>query len=327
MRYLVALIVASVVGVLLMWQLFPNPDIDVEDPPLAGCATDVEKNRDFEKDLSVAISLINPMLDEKHRLFVLTEDNRELTFPAPIPVYSGRASVTGNMVVQVPLGCPEIIFNAAAFSHGVKATLGDDVSEDNIHQMLAFLLLHEIGHIDKNHHGQFLPAASGQPTNLNPTLSKKLETEADGFVVDFIGKRISGDVADPDFTAHQLMNFIGYLSFVVSGQKSIDCFGCRPNGSKDIFWDHSQTHENLELRILKINHAVYPTEISEQLLLDFESKRIESGRPRVLYVDPDLKEDTDKPEYGLGLDLDLGIDLDIPGLMDELDTQSGSNEE
>ena len=124
MRHLVALVVACVVGVLLLWQLFPNPDIDLEDPPLAGCAAAVERDSDFDKDLSAAIDLINPMLDEKHRLFVLTEDYRELTFSAPIPVYSGRASVTGNMVVQVPLGCPEIIFNAAAFSHGVKATLG-----------------------------------------------------------------------------------------------------------------------------------------------------------------------------------------------------------
>jgi len=327
MRYLAALILTCVVGVVLLWQVYPTLNNGPIENDFALCATAFEPDSIFDEDLAAAIKRVNPLLNSKHHLFVLNEKNRESEFAAPIPVYSARASVTGNMLVQVPVDCPVIVFNSSAFYQGVKATLGEDVSATNIQQMLAFLLLHEVGHIHHKHHGQFLPAGSELVTNLSNTLSKELESEADEFVVDIIRPRIAGDIDDPLFTAHQLMNFVGYLSFVISGQNSIECFGCRTIGSKDIFWDHSQTHENLELRLLKINHALYPTDTSEQMLQDFEAQRNDSRQPRILYVDPDIEGEVSKTENGLGLDIDLGADLDIPRLLDSLDLQSEEKEE
>jgi hypothetical protein len=65
---------------------------------------------------------------------------------------------------------------------------------------------------------------------------------------------------------------------VVSGRASIDNFGGRVLGDPAIFWDHSRSHPNFEYRLLKINHAISPSETSQALFENYEAARQRSGR-------------------------------------------------
>lgn len=274
------------------------------------CATRLAEVPRFNDDLEEAIKRINPLLEPKHRIFALTEENRDKPFPEPIPAYTARASVTGDMVAQVPYGCPEIVFNAEAFYHGLQQTMD---STDNAEDMLAFLLLHEVGHIANEHYGQFLPVENSVDPNIIPSIDKDAERQADQFVIDLLRPRIANELPDETLIAHRILTFIGLYSFTIAGTNSINCFGCRPLGSTDIFWDHSRTHENLELRLLKINHGIHPSDTGEKLLRDFEASRDRQHSPEILYrsePEPDAAIGGDNG-YGLGLGLGLGLDLEL----------------
>lgn len=288
----------------------------------AHCATRFANVTPFNEDLKDAIDLVNPLLPPEYQIFQLEEKMRHKSFPSPIPAYAGRASVTGDMVAQVPYGCPEIVFNAEAFYHGMQQTME---STDNAEEMLAILLLHEIGHIANKHYGQFLPAEKNITPNITPGIDKDIEQQADQFVIDLLSPRIANEIPDENLAAHRIMAFVGLYSFSLAGMNSLNCFGCRPLGSVDIFWDHSRTHENLELRLLKISHEVNPSETSKELLEEFQSKRSSAGRARVWYVDPKLQNDgsqqSNESGYSLGLDLDFDIDPELQELMDSLSDQ------
>jgi hypothetical protein len=276
----------------------------------------------FSEDLKDAIDLVNPLLPPEYQIFYLEEEMREKSFPAPIPAYAGRASVTGDMVAQVPYGCPEIVFNAEAFYHGMQQTMENT---DSAIEMLAFLLLHEVGHIANKHYGQFLPAENNVTPNITPSIDKDTEQQADQYVIDLLRPRIANEIPDEYLVAHRIMAFVSLYSFSLAGMNSLNCFGCRPLGSADIFWDHSRTHENLELRLLKISHEVSPSDTSRELLEEFLSKRSDAGRTRVWYIDPKLEKDNSQQNhqsgYGLGLDLDLDIDPDLQEMMNSLGGQ------
>lgn len=315
MRTIAAVVIAAIIVNVILWQLH-SPDSPIEETDR--CATGFAPDESFEADLLGAITRANSILPDGQKLFLLTEDNSKQAPPTTTPVYSARASVTGDMVVHVPVNCAEIVFNKEAFYSGLQTTLGDDVSVDNTRSLLAILLLHEVGHIANGHQGQFIPTTIQGDTNLGYTASKKLENEADQYVVSTIKPRITGEIPDDSFTAHNLFAFLGYLSFVIAGNNSINCFGCRPLGSKDIFWDHSRTHENLELRLLRISHGIFPNADSQQLLDNFEARRSANTNPRILYTDPDLAIDTEAPDgYNLGLDLDLDLTLEEPDWLKE----------
>ncbi len=154
--------------------------------------------------------------------------------------------------------------------------------------MLALLLLHELGHIHFGHYGGFIPSDQATALNLNPTASKEREEDADAFAAGILRDEIDsmgrGEAYTPGVMA---IIFVSSLSFVISTQASLDCFGCRVLGSPDIFWDHSQSHENLEFRLLKMNHAIAPSETSQQLLDDYERARDGGSRGSLRIITPE----------------------------------------
>lgn len=77
------------------------------------------------------------------------------------------------------------------------------------------------------------------------------------------------------FGTTEAIMFLSSLSFVVSSEATLDCFGCRSLGDPRIFWDHGQSHPNLEYRLLLINHAISATAESQALLDSYEKARDE----------------------------------------------------
>jgi len=163
------------------------------------------------------------------------------------------------------------------------------LNDDDAVTMLTFLLLHELGHVAKEHYGQFLPDASQVVLNDDHTLSKEREAEADEFVGSILRehrKAFYGDDSrafEESLKATPVILLIASLSFSVSTNASLDCLGCRVLGSKEIFWDHSRSHPNFEFRLLKLNHAISPDLGYGAMVEDYKRARTAAGSATILY--------------------------------------------
>lgn len=243
----------------------------------AACFEGQRNDKPFLDLLDQAIDQVNGMLpDIETPLARLNQQDAVKGNQQVVPVTSVRSSRTSGMVAQVPAGCREIIVGGNEFHNAYQTAFPNDslLTGDEIH-MLSLLLLHELGHVKAGHHGAFVPIGNGAPIlNIDVNTSKEYEREADAFVSSVLRQHaVLAQTGEADFNALWIIIFLSKLSFDISARASIDCFGCRPLGSTDIFWDHSQSHENLEYRLLQINHTIAATETSLELLSDFERNR------------------------------------------------------
>lgn len=243
----------------------------------AGCFEGQRDDKPFLELLDQAIDQVNSILpDIETPLARLNQHDAVNDNLQVVPVTSVRTSRANGMVAQVPEGCREIIVGGNEFNNAYKSAFPNDslLSGDEVH-LLSLLLLHELGHIKAGHHGAFVPIDDGAPIlNIDVNTSKEYEREADTFVSSVLRRHaVLAQTGEANFNALWIIIFLSKLSFEISARASIDCFGCRPLGSPDIFWDHSQSHENLEYRLLQINHTIAATETSLELLSDFERNR------------------------------------------------------
>ena len=249
--------------------------------------TPIDPNEDpFFIQLNKAIILVNELVDDDTlHLALLNLDESILENENTIPVSAVTYNRSNGIVAQVPIGCREIIFGNTEFEEQVEqAKFESQALYGNEENMLAILLLHELGHVEAGHHGEFVSIdKKAAVVNLDENQVKERERLADQFIVRYLKPQAQlAEKGEADFDALFLITFLAQLSFEVSGQASIDYFGERVLNGRRIFWDHSYTHENLEYRLLKINHAINPTDVSKQLLSEYEKSRDNSktgGRP------------------------------------------------
>lgn len=228
--------------------------------------------------LHEAIAIVNATVDDpEHILSLVDESGPE---PNKIPVFDVRSRDSRGLVARVQRGCRAILIGGAEFDQQFARLAGQDsLIDGNKTEMLALLLLHELGHIKHGHYGPFLPRSGRPGYNLEASTSKTLENEADMFVVDVLSKEIQAlGTGDANLPAVMVALFVSKLSLHISVQAALDCFGCRPLGSREIFWDHSMSHENLEYRLLKMNHELAPSATSQRLIDDFENLRTKNSR-------------------------------------------------
>lgn len=269
-------------GALLVWAAYT-----VMPSPAQDCSFESRLIEPTETQLTDAIKIVNGLVGDPELRLELAKDGE--VQGSEIPVFAVKPSDANGMVAHVRQGCRAILIGTQEFEESFpKLAEGNVLIEGHEKEMLALLLLHELGHIHLGHYGGFIPSAQAPALNLNPTASKEREEDADAFAAGILRDEIAamdkGEAFIPGVVA---ITFVSNLSFVISTQASLDCFGCRVLGSPDIFWDHSQSHENLEYRLLKMNHAIAPNDTSQQLLDDYERARDESGRGNMRIVTPD----------------------------------------
>lgn len=269
-------------GVLLIWAAYTVMPASAQE-----CSFESRLIEPTETQLADAIEIVNGLVGDPELKLELAKD-LEL-HGSEIPVFPVRPTDANGMVAHVRQGCRAILIGTQEFEESFpKLAEGNVLIEDHEKEMLALLLLHELGYIHLGHYGGFIPSDQAPALNLNPTASKEREEDADAFATGILRDEIAamgtGEASIPGVMA---ITFVSSLSFVISTQASLDCFGCRVLGSPDIFWDHSQSHENLEYRLLKMNHAIAPSEASQQLLADYERARDESSRGGLRIITPD----------------------------------------
>ena len=255
-------------------------------------------SQSLDDPLRMAIAAVNEVLGDKiPSLKSISATGSPEVGDDIIPVY--HVAPTYNFsIAAVPSNCRCIVINGLGFEKSFATLSGGSILlQGKEVQMLVFLLLHEIGHIQAGHYGQFLPNLETAQVNSENNLSKDQETEADSYAAAAL-RRALRDLGESDeielnksfFDFVFTTTFLSFLSFELANRVNAECLTCWMYSDPRIFWDHGRSHPNFLFRVLRINYEISKSEVSLRLLQGFEDKRTESDPdgPIILFQTPGL---------------------------------------
>ncbi|MER9056981.1 hypothetical protein [Mesorhizobium sp. M0910] len=251
---------------------------------VAACDFALRSTKVTDAQIKRAIEIVNAAVRDPELVLFFSNTTEDNASSDEIPVHHIRPDQARPVVAEVPAGCRTIVISGVHFERNFAVLSKDNVlMQDKQISMLVFLLLHELGHIGNRHYGAFLPATADAVPNNDETEAKARERQADDYVATILKREFSRlgngnppiDNYDLYFGTTEAIMFLSSLSFVVSSEATLACFGCRSLGDPRIFWDHGQSHPNFEYRLLLINHAISATPESQALLDSYEKMRNE----------------------------------------------------
>ena len=200
-----------------------------------------------------------------------------------IPVYAiSELHAPASYMVAVPAHCKCVFVQPNAYQAWLKNHLSHrgpnlEISED---RLLAFMLLHEAGHIAHGDPGEFDGTGSGA-LNTDLTVDKQREQNADEFAVEQL-KGASSRMKDTTawLNALNATKDLSNLSFELDGARIFDHPG------QDAYYDTGYTHPNFELRVLTVNDQISDTPESRRLVDNFLARRV--PHDDMLYRAPSL---------------------------------------
>ncbi|MGO4560094.1 hypothetical protein [Mesorhizobium sp. 2RAF21] len=259
---------------------------------VAACDFALRNTEPTNAQIERAINIVNAAVRDPQLALFFSNTTEGTADGDGIPVHHIRPDQARPVVAEVPASCRAIVISGVHFERNFAVLSKDNVlMQDKQISMLVFLLMHELGHITNKHYGAFLPATADAVPNKDETEAKARERQADDYVATILkrefGRLGNGnppiDNYDLYFGTTEAIMFLSSLSFVVSSEATLACFGCRSLGDPRIFWDHGQSHPNFEYRLLLINHAISATPESQALLDSYEKVRNEAGARKPLY--------------------------------------------
>jgi hypothetical protein len=165
---------------------------------------------------------------------------------------------------------------------------GEELLDMDTHDLLAYMLLHEIGHIVHGDSPEGVEPGATQNHkagfNFEATVQKNREVAADRYAAGLIAAAMADRGTDRGIAATKIALTLSQLSWNLAGHRLLDNFGGTGLHQPVLFRDAGLSHPNLEWRILSVNDAISSTEASHKLLTDFESAR--GAAPVVLFRAP-----------------------------------------
>ena len=255
-------------------------------------------SQSLDNPLRNAIVAVNEVLGEKISPLMLIDANgNHRVRDDIIPVYH-VAPIYNFSIAAVPFSCRCIVINGLGFEESFATLSGESILlQGKEVPMLVFLLLHEIGHIQAGHYGQFLPKLETAQVNNEQNLSKEQETEADLYAASLLRRALRDlgesdeiDFNKPFFDFVSTTMFLSILSFELTNKVNSECLTCWMYSDPRIFWDHGRSHPNFLYRLLRMDYEISKSEVSLSLLKRFEDKRTESDphAPIFLFRAPSL---------------------------------------
>ncbi len=240
-----------------------------------------------------AVDLVNSVLGETSSNLISPHWHADEVKPVRL-YWVGSRNLTKdrNDMMFVVTDCSCIVVQPLVFMRWLSSYSGD-AEDDKLlalsaPHVLAYFLLHEIGHIVNGDAGR---ALSGARTmyNLDPTVSKQQESAADHFAANAL-KAAAGDTSA--FKRSMAALWVGTelqkLSFNLTGIRLIDEFGGTALALPKLFMDRGASHPNFELRVLEISDQISGTPESRSLVEDFRAlQRASARRDSVIYRAPD----------------------------------------
>lgn len=190
------------------------------------------------------------------------------------------APTSPPFVIQVPFkSCRCVFVQESAFRKSLSAYSGKPKQMLRIEpsHMLAFMLLHEIGHVDNGNPGAYDDASAD--LNLTETEQKERERAADALAARALVAASKDTKSTSGFLdAMNVQLAVTNASWNLAAVRLLDHFGGSPLCAKDLFADRGLSHPNYELRILTVNDIIANTRTSHELVEQFESCRAPAPR-------------------------------------------------
>lgn len=205
----------------------------------------------------------------------------------PLYLVSSPAKAT-TTPAAVPRGCRCVFVNPSAFQAFMKEqTAGPARMSLDAKYVLTFMLLHEVGHLTKRTPGAEFASGELSQLNLDPSLEKASEREADSFAAEVIRGVLDHKKGTmPGIEAAWVSQALVALSWNMQAYISLDNFGATAVGSPSVFFDKNLSHPNLVWRVLSVNYLIQQTDVTRDLLESFERARQRGANPEPLYVKP-----------------------------------------
>jgi hypothetical protein len=212
----------------------------------------------------------------------ISETSQSATTDVPVYLIEAAAASTP---AAVPRGCRCIFVNPSLLTAFAKQhSQGPGRFPLDVSPLLAFMLLHEVGHIRKGSAGMDFDRGEMSQLNIEPSLAKANEEEADEFASALIREYARpGSTVDAFLNAHELSMQLSKLSWNMQAYRTLDEFGAAATGKRSVFFDQTYSHPNLAWRILRSNYLIQRTPETKQLLDAFENIRRRSLESQPLY--------------------------------------------
>ncbi len=204
---------------------------------------------------------------------------------ALVYLVKGERRSAGN-AVGVPRDCTCVFVQMPILKQWIAAnSTGSGRLELDPAYLLAFMFLHELGHLQHGHHATDFVEGKLMQLNIEPSIAKQHEKLADEFAAAIIQQAVHGSQAasatslEATFLAAELTK----LSWNLQARRSLDFFGSDVLGTPEVFFDSGYSHPNLSWRILRVNHLIHQTHESRTLLEKFEQSKIRGAEPEPLF--------------------------------------------
>lgn len=184
----------------------------------------------------------------------------------------GSTAVPSVYSVMVPNACRCVFVQPTAFDHWMKdhTEALPQMKAVESGTVLAFMLLHEVGHIVHGDPGQFEDTGESVAPNTDITEQKKRESKADSFAVEQLVAALDDRKAIEGWLAAMRIELaLSDLSWNMATLRFLNHFGATSLCSRAVFSDAGYTHPNFELRLLTANDMLIQTPVSKQLVEDF----------------------------------------------------------
>jgi len=188
----------------------------------------------------------------------------------------------------VPRGCTCVFVNASALQAWLKVhSTGLGRFELEPRYILTFMLMHEVGHLTKRTAGADFANGELMPFNIDPSLAKASEEDADEFAAGLVREWTRVTTVSPaSIEANWLAIELSKLSWNMQAYRSLDEFGALATGKPSVFFDQGLSHPNLAWRILRSNHLIQQSAEAKSLLDAFEAARERGASTQPLYKRP-----------------------------------------
>ncbi len=204
---------------------------------------------------------------------------------AVVYLVKGEGRLAGN-AVGVPRDCRCVFVQMTALEEWISTnSTGSGRLELDAPYLLAFMLIHELGHLHHGHHAVDYMEGKLLQLNIEPSVAKQHEKLADEFAATIIREAINGSqaISSSSLEATLLSTELTKLSWNLQARRSLDFFGSDLLGTPEVFYDSGYSHPNLSWRILRVNHLIHQTNESRALLENFEKSKNRGVEPEPLF--------------------------------------------
>jgi hypothetical protein len=244
----------------------------------------IESSVDHQLLLS-ALEFANSAMPNGGRRFVPGWEANQL--PASIPVHTVRGRLGSREIMTTYPECRCIVVQAGKLHDWLTTKVGSGPALLTIEPrlILAYMLLHEAGHIEQDsgveNEAPLTRSQSGKTNNLDTTAQKWRETTADVFAAEVVKSGMQ-EKGNRGLAATRIAMALSQLAWNLAEHRLLDDFGGTALRKPSLFQDVGSSHPNLEWRVLSVNDLITGSDTSRQLLEDFERLR-NAGTGSVLW--------------------------------------------